>query len=283
MYETRDASDGLDPSSTARALIDDAVHSLIENPNYAATLVQNAHRHSLRDGKPTLVAISVGDSINDEAQLAAEETIDAPSNAPLHRSAIEILHHAPTGADFPKLFAHYQAEIQSALARPENQEKLRANQAELTRIVKRARGDGVLVFFAAGNSHQVGLPSPPGTAKDTAAVPGMIVVGATDARRGELAAWSGEGANIALPGTDVPVGPAARSGTASIVEGSSFSGPDGAALAALMVKAGIDDVDEIERILTSPMTSHPVGGSSVNATIAPDEIAAVVAASAHGH
>jgi subtilisin family serine protease len=278
MYETPDDGGEPDSSATVQEMIKGGVESLIENPKYIGELVQNAHRHSQRDGMPTLVAISVGDSINDEAQSAAEATLAAKKGTPLYRSAFAILHHAPSDRDYDRLFSHYQSHITQALASPDNARRLESNRGDLTRTVADARADRVLVFFAAGNSYETDQANPPGSSKDTALVNGMIAVGATDPKDNSLLDWSSEGAEIALPGSRMPVGPADRRGRASTVEGTSFAGPDATGLAALMVKAGIRDPDTIERILTSSTVSHRVGGSRPNGALEPNEVAAVIQA-----
>jgi hypothetical protein len=178
------------------------------------------------------------------------------------------------------LFAYYQKRLATEVAKPKNQLRLARNRAELETTLKAARKNGVLVFLSAGNGFEAGASASSRAeySRDAASVPGMMVVGATDSRTGKLADWSSVGANITMPGTEVPVGARRPNGIATTDEGDSLSAPDAAALAALMIKAGLTNVDEIEAVLMSHTISHPIGGASANATLKPDEVAAVVAA-----
>jgi hypothetical protein len=267
-------------AKTLHERIDLMVSWIADIPSYIDDIVKSAQSHAPGDGLPTLVAISRGYSINDGAEEIVNAVIDAHRGSTLWKSARAFLHHPPTDGDYDALFGYVQQRLETELAKPERRRVLDAARASLEDTVRRARAAHVLVFFASGNNFETDDPNPPGSSRDPGAVAGMIVTGASDPRTRELASWSAEGAEIAMPGVGVPVGRRVRKGKfASLVDGSSYSGPDGIGLTALMVKAQVTDLDALERILTSPAIVRHIGGKAANATFEPDEVGAVVAAS----
>jgi hypothetical protein len=281
MYEEPDdEGGGPEPANPSlEQIFGNSIEALIGNPSYVESLVKKARSHAPKDGMPTFVCISLGDNINEEAGSAVDAVMAAKHGSKVYQAAAKILGHAPSGADGDTLLHIFETQLRKKLELPENKSRLLENQAALTGTLEAGLDEDVLVFFAVGNSHDTDAPGAAPTSRDTANVKGEIPVGASDAATGKPTFWSSVGATIIMPGANVPVGPKRANGLAELVDGTSFSEPNAAGLAALMAKAGLTNVRDIAKALTCPEMGQLAKG--VNGAIVPNELAEVIAARTH--
>jgi hypothetical protein len=155
-------------------------------------------------------------------------------------------------------------DMRRAVESPQAQGEIEAAQKELAATVARLRQKGAVVFAAAGNDGDRPGAHPSDTLNFNA-VPGMIMVGATDIGNpknpndDKLATFS-SGApgytTLSTVGKDLPIGPGAER-----EEGTSFASPVAVSIAALMTEANPKlRPDDIQAIMTHPGVARDLPG-----------------------
>lgn len=242
------------------------------------------------DGKATMVNMSWGESPYRLAQQLAANMTKGGENAAVKAAA------AKWASDNGETFdANNPQHIAGAIDVLANQiaeqiaKKMDASPSPAKKALEKeladARKDGMLVFNSAGNDFMKGGER--GGRNVSHDVKGMITVGNVKIgdpknKKDDELAWESSGGQveIAAPGSKMPVGKK-TDGSVEHLDGTSFSSPYLAGVAALMVKANPKITpDQIEKILLDPKNRTAVGqGSHVGNVGLIDPAKAVLAAS----
>jgi subtilase family protein len=133
------------------------------------------------------------------------------------------------------------AELLARIEKPKVKARIKKEQAELTETVRRARESRIAIFASCGNDYAVGA-SEALTTHVTAGIRGITLVGATaihdpNSRAADrMADFSNPGAHLSAPGVKWPVAPPPNGeGPPADTDGTSYSGPFVASVAALMI------------------------------------------------
>ena len=164
---------------------------------------------------------------------------------------------------------------------PESKARMDSARGRLANEAKAARDAGILPIAAAGNEHAEGLPAG-WDQSGIAGVPGILAVGAADIGDPTtpdddvMGGFSSQGASVAAPGVNMPVGAAGLDGAPQNVQGTSFAAPYTASVGALMIRANPDiSPDQLHQILTSAEATTDLGGTTRDGAGLLDPVAAV--------
>lgn len=197
--------------------------------------------------RPTVAAMSWGGTVAQTALNLAERAVAAPRGSQLHQEVSRALGRAPTPRDTPAVARMLAERMQRRIDDPQGGQALRDAKASLGRELRDAsEQDRVSVFTSMGNGHEDAsmLGNPAWGASIIHDVPGHVSVGATTlgdpARVGDerIGNFSSDGqVEVAAPGVQTPVGSPGRDGRPTRIDGTSFSTPYVAGVAALMLQA----------------------------------------------
>jgi hypothetical protein len=226
------------------------------------------------DGRTRLIvnvssgAIPIKRAMNSVDELYNPESIQRLKGSRLENELLDLVKGQPDYKD--ALRRALAGAVHDALRRSPTREALAAARGRLEDTVREVRREGVLPFYSAGNSYDYATKYADDTdSLSLKAVKGMIVVGATELgdsvdRAGDRStAWSSGSASqpryvtLSTVGQDVPVGPGG-----SLVDGTSFSAPIAASVAALMLEANPSlTPDDVERLMTDPRAVRDLPGT----------------------
>ncbi len=229
-----------------------------------------------------ILNLSNGHNVAGAAFDMATRASEAPEGSPLYKELVRKL--GPK--DDPKKWeigveGVFATAITDALTRKPFANALESRNKVLIQKVSAARQEGILIFCAAGNEFLKGAARDGSESLLIDAVPGMIVVGATelgkrsDGSDSTVAATSSGGPSdyvtMSTIGVNVPVGlhKKAESGT-------SIAAPIAASVGALMVEANPNlTPDDIELILTHPSVVYDIPDTMRDGAGNLDPVAAV--------
>lgn len=203
------------------------------------------------EGAPTSIAnLARGATPTDVGTRLANAVIGQGNEAPLlrdHNARLVAEGKAPLDltkpADQAALRTALIEQLNDAAGTGPGRAQLDAARGELATEVAAARKKGILLMASTGNAHRG--PELPSGADRTAihGTPGIVFVGAADigqprsTRDDKTAGFSSDGAHVTGPGVRMPVGTPTQGRRPADWEGTSFSSPYVAGVAALMVRA----------------------------------------------
>jgi hypothetical protein len=193
-----------------------------------------------------------------------------PMGSRLEHELLDLLRDQPPAQLTHLLTRRIAGAVHEALRQSPAREALAAARGRLEQTVHEIRKAGVLPFISAGNLYDQATELADDTdSLNLKAVKGDVIVGATalgDAlNRGQdrSTSWSSGSAQdphyvtLSTVGADVPVGP-----DKSLVDGTSFSTPIAASVAALMIEANPSlTPDDVERLMTDPRAVRDLPGT----------------------
>ena len=277
-----------DPDAEVRRAAEDAIDSVRRMGSVIRGI--RKERTETGDDRPLLVNMSYGLAIEDLANDIAVEMLQSDPGSKAHEKVQQVLGEPPRvqqledGSEqsdvsqVARLKREYlYPEFEKVLSEPRMKRKMKAQKRFTEEQAQAARNEGVLIFQAAGNSHQrASLAGRPDMSRSvTQDIDGLFTVGALDASGTEVAHFSSDGqVQASARGVDVPVGQGGAD-----VNGTSYATPLMLENAWAVLGANPElSVSEVERILTDPRVASDVAETDRDGAGGVDLFAAVLVA-----
>lgn len=232
------------------ATVQAGLRSMVDEVQSVTREVRALHRATPSGAPTSLANLARGATPIDVGTRLADAAIAAGNEGPLVRDFNTQLAAAgkppldvTKPADQAALRTALIGQLDAAARTGPGRAQLDAARGELATEVAAARDKGILLLASTGNAHRG--PELPSGADRTAihGTPGIVFVGAADigqprsTRDDKTAGFSSDGAHITGPGVRMPVGTPTQGQRPADWNGTSFSSPYVAGVAALMVRA----------------------------------------------